>query len=112
MGSEMCIRDSPSTLFLFITDERNSVIRDGDVFRAIQQDGANVLARLSPLALGFNTETRTYTGSLTSFTQAYFSNLFRRDEIFIYPSSMELSVNGFSIDPDDLQIKIFYSQLR
>lgn len=102
----------PPSLFLFLTDERNTTIRDGTVFRSIQEDGANVLGRNTPLRLNYDSESRTYSGSMTTFAQAYFSDIFRRNEFFLYPSNMNLGVDGFSIGIQDLQIKIFYSQLR
>lgn len=102
----------PTSLFLALTDERNTIIRDGTGFRSIQRDGANVLSLDTPLQLLFDSETRTYTASMTTYTQAYLSDIFRRNEVFIYPSSMSTSVNGLAVDLQDIQIKIFYSQLR
>ncbi len=109
----------PSTLALLITDERNTVIEDsrqataaGPSPRSIQRDGTNILASNAPLQLNYNADTRTYTGSITTFTQAYFSDVFRRERIFIFPNGINQSINGFTIDPDNIQIKIFYSQLR
>ncbi len=102
----------PSSLSLLLTDERNTVIEDGTSARSIQRDGTNILSSSSPLLLPYDAETRTYTGSITTFTQAYFSDVFRRERIFIYPNGINQSINGFTIDPDNIQIKIFYSQLR
>lgn len=102
----------PPIMSLALTDERNTIIGDGAGFRAIQQDGANVLSQSTPLQLRFDTETRTYTASLTTYTQAYLSDIFRRNEVFIYPTSMATSINGLSVNIEDIQIKIFYSQLR
>lgn len=102
----------PPSLFVFITDERNTLIGDGTAFRAIQQDGANVIDRNSPLQLIYDSDARTYSGSMTTFTQAYFTNAFRRNEFFLYPIDMNLTLNGFTIDLADLQIKIFFSELR
>jgi len=102
----------PPILFLALTDDRNTIIPDGTNFRSIQQDGANVLSRSTPLQLFYNSETRTYTASMTTYTQAYFSDIFRRDEVFLYPNNMNLSVNGMTFTVEDIQIKIFFSQLR
>lgn len=102
----------PSTLLLLLTDERNTVISDGGALRAIQEDGVNVISQNFPLQLRYNETDRTYTASVTSYVQSYLNNTFRRNEVFIYPSNMNLSANGLTLGLDDLQIKIFYSQLR
>lgn len=102
----------PPILSLAFTDDRNTVINDGTEIRTIQQDGANVLARGTPLQLRFNTEARTYTASMTTYTQAYLSDIFRRDEVFVYPINMSTSINGFALNIENIQIKIFFSQLR
>lgn len=102
----------PSTLLLLLTDERNTVISDGGALRAIQEDGVNVISQNFPLQLRYNETDRTYSASVTSYVQSYLNNTFRRDEVFIYPSNMNLSANGLTLGLDDLQIKIFYSQLR
>ena len=102
----------PSTLLLLLTDERNTVISDGGALRAIQEDGVNVISQGFPLQLRYNETDRTYTSSITSYVRSYLNNTFRRNEVFIYPSNMNLSANGLTIGLDDLQIKIFYSRLR
>lgn len=102
----------PSSLSLLLTDERNTVIEDGASFRSIQRDGASILSSRAPLELLFDSQSRSYVASVTTFTQAYFNNVFRRDKVFIYPNGINQSANGFTIDPSNIQIKIFYSQLR
>lgn len=102
----------PSTLLLLLTDVRNTVISDGGALRAIQEDGVNVISQNFPLQLRYNETDRTYSASVTSYVQAYLNNTFRRNEVFIYPSNMNLSANGLTLGVDDFQIKIFYSQLR
>lgn len=107
----------PSILSLALTDERNTIIEDGTGFRTIQRDGANVLGNNnpsldSPLQLRYDSETRTYTASMTTYVQAYLSDIFRRDEVFIYPANMITAVNGLAVNIEDIQVKIFYSQLR
>jgi len=88
------------------------VISDGGALRAIQEDGVNVISQGFPLQLRYNETDRTYTSSITSYVRSYLNNTFRRNEVFIYPSNMNLSANGLTIGLDDLQIKIFYSRLR
>ncbi|MFY0594147.1 DUF4270 family protein [Roseivirga sp.] len=102
----------PPVLFMALTDERNTIIPDGSGFRSIQRDGANVLADDAPVQLIYDSDTRTYTASLTTYTQAYLTDIFRRDEVFLYPTNMSLSVNGMVVDVEDVQLKIFFSQLR
>ncbi|WP_176723334.1 DUF4270 family protein [Roseivirga misakiensis] len=102
----------PPVLFMALTDERNSIIPDGSGFRSIQRDGANVLSDDAPVQLIYNTDDRTYTASLTTYTQAYLSDIFRRNEVFLYPTNMSLSVNGLTVAVEDVQLKIFFSQLR
>lgn len=102
----------PSTLLLLITDDRNTVISDGGALRAIQEDGVNIISQNFPLQLRYNETDRTYTASITSYVRAYLNDVFRRNEVFIYPSNMNLSTNGFTLELDNLEIKIFFSQLR
>jgi len=107
----------PTQLFLAFTDERNTVIDDfaNDPplpFRTIQSDGNSPIGNRNPLALTYDSETRTYKGSMTSYFQTYFSGIFQRDEVFIYPSNMNTSVNGISFDAESINLKIIYSELQ
>ena len=102
----------PSSLLLLLTDSRNIIIRDGNALRAIQQDGANPIDSNNPLRLVYNKETRTYTSPITSFIINYISGVFRRDEFFIYPESMNTTLDQFVFAPEDFKLKIFYSELK
>ena len=105
----------PVALFLYLTDKRNSLIRDRERFRSIQEDGFNVLGTSStsvPVILFYDEDTRTYKASVTSYVQAYLANEFRRNEVFLYPADMSTSVNTLVVDPSDINLNIFYSQLR
>ncbi|MBO3699435.1 DUF4270 family protein [Fabibacter sp. E12] len=102
----------PSILLLLITDERNTLISDGGALRAIQEDGVSVISQAFPLQLRYNENDRTYTASVTSYVRGYLNDVFRRNEVFIYPANMNLSTNGFTLGLGDLEIKIFFSQLR
>lgn len=102
----------PASMFLVITDERNTLIRDRGNFRSIQRDGDNQIASTSPVELVYDAETRTYTGSVTSYIQTYFSGRFKRNELMIYPSNMSTALNGVSFDPEDVKLKIIFSELQ
>ncbi len=102
----------PGSMFLVITDERNTLIKDRGNFRAIQRDGDNQIASTSPVELVYDAETRTYTGSVTSYIQTYFSGRFKRDELMIYPSSMSTALNGVAFDPEDVKLRIIFSELQ
>lgn len=102
----------PSQLFLALTDERNTLIQDQRTFRAIQSDGNSPIGNENPVTLNYDSETRTYTGSLTSYFQTYFSGAFQRDEIFLYPSNMNTSVNGVAFDAEDIKLNIIFSELQ
>lgn len=102
----------PSALFLYFTDDQNTTISDNGSFRGIQQDGVNILSSQFPVRLDYDTETMTYKNSITSYVQNYYNDVFRRDFVFLYPSDMSFSVNGFELDPSLVNIKIYYSELR
>lgn len=102
----------PASLLLLITDERNTVISDGGALRAIQEDGVSVISQGFPLQLRFNETDRTYSASVTSYVRAYLNDVYRRNEVFVYPSNMNLSTNGLTVALDGLEIKIFFSELR
>lgn len=102
----------PSSLIVYMTDERNTRIQDGNSFRTIQRDGANQLGSSNPVRLFYNTQTSIYSASITSFFQDYYENNFRRDEFFIYPSDMNSTFRGFTVDRDKVIIKIYYSTLQ
>jgi len=102
----------PTSLLVLLTDSRNSLINDRGSFRSIQQDGSNQLQSGFPVQLVYNSETKMFTGSITSFVQAYYTDRFRRNEYFLYPSDMRNSLNGFVLPRENLNLKIFYSELR
>lgn len=101
----------PPFLNLLITDEENTRIKDQGRFRTIQSDGNNQIASSNPVLLIYDAETRTYKGSITSYIQTYFSGQFRRNELMLYPSNMTTGVNGASFNPEDIKIKIIFSEL-
>lgn len=102
----------PEALYLAVTDERNTLIEDRGNFRSIQRDGDNQIASTSPVELVYDAETRTYTGSVTSYIQTYFSGRFQRNEFMIYPINMTRGLGGVSFDPEDVKLKIIFSELQ
>ena len=107
----------PTQLVLAFTDDRNTVIRDivnnpPLPFRTIQSDGNSALGSGNPVTLNYNADTRTYTGSVTTYFQTYFAGVFQRDEVFLYPSNMNTSVNGISFDAEDIKLNIIFSELQ
>lgn len=102
----------PVALFLYITDDRNSLITDRESFRSIQEDGASFLDRAFPAILLYDSESNTYKTSISSFVQAYIAGDYRRDEVFLYPADMNTTVNAFVVDPSSIKLNIFYSELR
>ncbi len=102
----------PVALFLYITDERNSIIKDRESFRSIQEDGVNFLDRAFPAILLYDSESNSYKTSITSFVQAYIAGDYRREEVFLYPADMNTTVNAFVVDPSSIKLNIFYSELR
>ncbi len=104
--------EPPNFLFLFITDQTNTLIPSNQGFRAIQQDGANPIGKDFPLQLFYNPDTRTYSASITTYAQAYNRGDFRRNELFLYPSSMNVSFANFLVNPENIGFKIFFSEIR
>jgi len=104
--------DPPEALFLHFTDDENTTIADRGAFRGIQVDSAPLLATQFPVRLTYNPLTRTYKNSITTYVQSYYNNVLRRDFILLYPTDMNASASGFEVAPEDVRIKIFYSQLR
>ncbi|MGW8122193.1 DUF4270 family protein [Roseivirga echinicomitans] len=102
----------PTRLLLLLTDAGNRVIKDGNNIRAIQQDGANPINSGSPLLLVYNDETKTYTGSITSFVGYYLSDVFRRNNFFIAPPSINGELGSIVFRPEDFKLKVFYSELK
>ncbi|GAB5525991.1 MAG: hypothetical protein Roseis2KO_38630 [Roseivirga sp.] len=102
----------PESVFLVITDDRNTLIKDQGNFRSIQRDGDSQIGSGNPVELIYDAETRTYTGSVTSYIQTYFSGRFQRNEFMIYPSNMATGLNGASFDPEDVKLKIIFSELQ
>lgn len=104
--------EPPESLYLVITDDRNTLIKDQGNFRSIQRDGDSQIGSSNPVELVFDAETMIYSASITSYLQSYFSGVFQRDELMIYPSNMTTGLNGISFDPEDIKLKIIYSELR
>ncbi len=102
----------PTRLLLLLTDSGNRVIRDGQNFRAIQQDGSNPIGSETPLILLYDEDSKTYTGSITSFVGYYFSDVFRRNQFFIAPPSVNGELGNVVFRPEDFKLKVFYSELK
>lgn len=102
----------PAALVLYITDDRNTPIPNGDAFRAIQVDGANPVGSGNPVQFFYNSEDRLYRASITSYVQAYYKDDFRRNKVILYPSEMNSSIKSFTLGRDKVQLRIFYSELR
>ena len=108
-------RTPPIAFFLYITDDRNRLISDNQTFRAIQIDGVNVIGssqQPTPVALVYDSDTRTYRASITSYIQAYVAGDYRRDDIFLYPIDMTIATSTVLFDPANIKLNIFYSELR
>lgn len=104
--------DPPEALYMYFTDDENTTIADNNAFRGIQVDTAPVLSSQFPVRLTYNSVTKTYKNSITTFAQTYYNDVFRREKILLYPTDMNASASGFEVSPDNVKIKIFYSQLR
>ena len=104
--------EPPNALYLYFTDDQNITIPDNGELRGVQRDGVPVLSSQFPVVLNYNEETMTYQNSITTYVQNYYNDFFRRDFVFLYPTDLNSSVNGFEISPDNINLKIFYSQLR
>lgn len=102
----------PFGIALFLTDDRNTLIPDRTGFRSIQSDGSNPLGSGSPVNLLYNENTKMYEGSITTFVKTYYDDVYRRNFFFLYPSEMSLSLKGFTLTRENLNLKIFYSELR
>lgn len=102
----------PEAMFLVITDDRNTLIKDQGNFRSIQSDGNSQIGNSNSVNFFYDAETRTYTGSITSYIQSYFAGRFQRDELFIYPNNMTRGVDGISFDPENIKLKIIFSELQ
>jgi hypothetical protein len=102
----------PITFFLALTDDENTIIRDGSTFRTMQRDGASPIGSNAPVQLTYNVDTKTYTASITSFVESYFTGAYRRNSFFVYPQSINNSLNQIIFDPNNISIKIYYSRLR
>ncbi|MCO6359711.1 DUF4270 family protein [Roseivirga pacifica] len=103
--------DPPAALYMYFTDDQNIPVRDGSNFRGIQRDGTNVLSSAFPVTLAYDEETKTYSNSITTFVQSYYQDVFRRNHVFLFPTDINQSVNSFQINPDDINLKIFFSEL-
>ena len=103
---------SPDALFLALTDDRNTLIRDRNTFRAVQADGNSPIGSGNGVRLEYDAETRTYSASITSFIQSYFAGQFQRDEFLLYPNNMNTGTNGISFDAEDIKLKIIFSELQ
>jgi hypothetical protein len=102
----------PITLFFALTDDENTVIRDGSTFRTMQRDGASQIGSNAPVQLTYNVETKTYEASITTFVNSYYTSSYRRNSFFVYPQGINNSLNQFIFDPNNISIKVFYSRLR
>jgi uncharacterized protein DUF4270 len=105
----------PQTLLLYITDEQNTLIKDRSIFRGIQKDSdstTGVIGSSNTIALDYDPTTNSYKGSMTSFIQSYHAGVFQRNEVLLFTSNMNSSVNGVVLDPDNIELKIFYSELK
>jgi len=105
----------PETILLYITDDQNTLIVDGNSFRGIQKDAGDtpsVISSSFTVSLDYDIATRSYKGSITSFIQSYHAGIFKRDQILLFTEKMNSSINGIAIKPENLQLKIFYSELK
>ena len=102
----------PISLSFYLTDNRNTRIIDGNSFRAMQGDGTNPIGNTNPVRFFYNSETKTYVGSITTFVKAYQSGDLTRNDYLIYPSELFTSLKGFTITRDKLKLKIFYSEVN
>ncbi len=104
--------EPPQELILYLTDDRNTLIPDGNAFRGIQRDGGNQIASSATITLDYDAETNSYSGSVSSFVQSYHAEIFQRDEWVLFTGNMNTSLNGMVLDPNNIELKIFFSELK
>lgn len=105
----------PETLLLYITDGQNTLIKDRTIFRGIQRDSESttgVISSSNTIELDYDVSTKSYTGSMTSFIQSYHGGVFQRDELLLFTINMNSSLNGLVLDPENIDLEIFYSELK
>ncbi len=102
----------PNELVLYLTDSKNTLIPDRGAFRGVQRDATNQLGSSATITMIYDSETNSYKSSLTSFLQAYHAGSFQRNELILFTTNMDSSLDGMVLDPDNIKIKIFYSQLK
>lgn len=102
----------PIGLIFYLTDGENTRIPDRSTFRAIQEDGRSPLGSGNPVRLFYNSETKSYVGSLTGYVKAFKEGTFKRSQFLMYPSEMNSSLKGFTLSRENLKLKIFYSEVN
>ena len=105
----------PQSLLLYISDDQNTLIKDRSIFRGVQRDSettTGVISSSNTLELNYDPSTNSYTGSVTSFIQSYYGGVFQRDQILLFTSNMNSSLNGLVLDPENINLKVFYSELK
>jgi histidinol phosphatase-like enzyme len=104
--------------------ERVAVQGEGNTQTGLNQEGEVVPVTTNQNGLALNTETRIYTNQITSYVNAlYRSNLVKTD-LFLYPNTpstergpvnfdaFKRSLKEFTVEKDNVKIKIYYSKIR
>lgn len=100
---------SPSAIQFYYANSSNRRIRQGSDFLGIISDLTNDIARPE-----YNDSLRTYTATVTLFTDQFVHTEPTYSEVLIFPPEFGIgnSFNHFQIDPENIKVKIYYTKIR
>lgn len=106
----------PNTLYMYLTDETNFrkvfSSSQGLYFGSINFGYQNT----APLDFNYNAHNQTYFANASGNPAVYFTmlkeDLIEFDEVLIYSSLNNASVNQFIIDPENIKLKLYYTKLK
>lgn len=120
----------PFTMLMYFTDNKNIILKNslGGPF-TIQQDrqpqfitnanGSVESATDAPAYLGYNNVLNNYNQIITSYINAVYRSGLQRNDLLLYPASPSVggdifkkSFRGFTVDQNNIKLKIFYSKVR
>lgn len=121
----------PFTMLMYFTDNTNSILNNSSGGAlAVQQEGQPQIlenengekepATSVPTYLSFNNNTNIYGQRLTSYLSAVYRSGLQRNDLLLYPSSptpgsgdiFKKSFRGFTVDQNNIKLKIYYSKIR